>query len=173
MEIRQAKISELNDVMQYYYDITDDMKGSEFKPGWEKDVYPTREAVQNAIQNDELFIAVIDKTVVASMILNHECTDGYETASWNISATPEEIISIHALGVSVKQQGKGISKQMVQKAIDYCMSQNIKAIRLDVLGGNIPASKLYESMGFKYIETLKLFYEDTGLTDFLLYELVL
>ena len=29
-----------------------------------------------------------------------------------------------------------------QKAIDYCMSQNIKAIRLDVLGGNIPASKL-------------------------------
>lgn len=53
------------------------------------------------------------------------------------------------------------------------MSQNIKAIRLDVLGGNIPASKLYESMGFKYIETLKLFYEDTGLTDFLLYELVL
>ena len=173
MEIRQAKISELNDVMQFYYDITDDMKGSEFKPGWEKDVYPTREAVQNAIQNDELFIAVIDKTVVASMILNHECTDGYENASWNISATPEEIISIHALGVSVKQQGKGISKQMVQKAIDYCMSQNIKAIRLDVLGGNIPASKLYESMGFKYIETLKLFYEDTGLTDFLLYELVL
>ena len=173
MNIRQAKINELNDVMKFYYDITDDMQNSEFKPGWEKDVYPTRESVKNAIQNNELFIAIIDDVVVASMILNHECTDGYETANWNINATPEEVISIHALGVSIKQQGKGISKQMVQKAIDYCKEQNIKAIRLDVLGGNIPASKLYESMGFKYIETLKLFYEDTGLTDFLLYELVL
>lgn len=31
----------------------------------------------------------------------------------------------------------------------------------------------YPSMGFQYITTLKLFYEDTGLTDFLLYELPL
>lgn len=28
-------------------------------------------------------------------------------------------------------------------------------------------------MGFQYRETIKLFYEDTGLTDFLLYEYVL
>lgn len=39
-----------------------------------------------------------------------------------------------------------------------------KVIRLDVLKGNLPAKKLY---------TLPMCYEDTGWTDYELYELVL
>ena len=31
--------------------------------------------------------------------------------------------------------------------------------------------KLYEGLGFIYVDTLKLFYEDTGRVDFELYEL--
>ena len=42
-----------------------------------------------------------------------------------------------------------------------------------MLGGNLPAEKLYTAAGFQYRGTIKLFYEDTGLTDFLLYELPL
>ena len=44
---------------------------------------------------------------------------------------------------------------------------------LDVLEGNLPAKKLYESVGFQYIERMELFYEDTGLAGFWLYELEL
>ena len=47
----------------------------------------------------------------------------------------------------------------------------MKAIRLDVLKGNAPAERLYTSLGFVYVDTLKLFYEDTGRVDFELYEL--
>ena len=53
------------------------------------------------------------------------------------------------------------------------MAAGSQALRLDVLGTNLPAQKLYTAMGFQYRTTLKLFYEDTGTTDYLLYELVL
>lgn len=59
---------------------------------------------------------------------------------------------------------------MVKEAIIIAGENCNKAIRLDVLGSNIPAQKLYTNMGFQYIDTIKLFYEDTGLTDYLLYE---
>ena len=49
----------------------------------------------------------------------------------------------------------------------------MKAIKLDVLKGNVPAERLYESMGFRYVDTVRLFYEDTGLAEFRLYELEL
>lgn len=47
-----------------------------------------------------------------------------------------------------------------------------KAVRLDVLVGNIPAKRLYESCGFEYRDKVTLFYEDTGVTDFEIYEFV-
>jgi ribosomal protein S18 acetylase RimI-like enzyme len=59
---------------------------------------------------------------------------------------------------------------MVREAILICGDKRQKAIRLDVLGSNTPAQKLYANMGFQYRDTIKLFYEDTGMTDYLLYE---
>lgn len=60
---------------------------------------------------------------------------------------------------------------MVQYAIDTAAENGGKALRLDVLKGNLPANRLYESFGFQKLYTLNLFYPDTGWTDFELYEL--
>ncbi len=48
--------------------------------------------------------------------------------------------------------------------------QNIKTIRLDVLEGNLPAEKAYMKSGFRYITTLKMYYEDTGWTNYKVFE---
>ncbi len=49
----------------------------------------------------------------------------------------------------------------------------MKAVRQDMLKGNVPAEKLYEGEGFTYVDTVKLFYEDTGRVDFKMYEYVI
>ena len=59
---------------------------------------------------------------------------------------------------------------MVRFVIDKAGTDGMKAIRLDVLKGNLPAEKLYVGLGFTYLHTLKMFYEDTGWTDYELYE---
>ena len=59
---------------------------------------------------------------------------------------------------------------IVSHAISAAKATGQKAVRVDVLKGNLPAVKLYESLGFKFIGEVELFYEDTGLTEFLLYE---
>ena len=43
-------------------------------------------------------------------------------------------------------------------------------MRLDVLEGNVPAERLYEGFGFRYLATMPMFYEDTGWTNYELYE---
>ena len=52
------------------------------------------------------------------------------------------------------------------------MAENsgIRAIRLDVLKGNLPAEKVYLKMGFRYVDTLPMYYEDTGITDYKAFE---
>ena len=75
------------------------------------------------------------------------------------------------LGVHSDFAGQGLAKEMVRFAIGTAKTAGMKAIRLDVLKGNVPAERLYEDLGFIYVDTLKLFYEDTGRVDFELYEL--
>ena len=62
---------------------------------------------------------------------------------------------------------------MVQYAIGTARSQGCRALRLDVLGGNVPAERLYTGQGFARRGTVRMFYADTGWTDYGLYEYLL
>lgn len=172
LRIRVANDEDYSHIRDFYYSLIDAMEDAEYKPGWERDIYPTQEFLIKSINNNELYIAETDGNVVACMVVNHEYNDGYKTIKWAVDAEDSELFVIHALGVHPMYSGKGIAKQMVRKVIDIACENKIKTIRLDVLGGNIPAERTYTKMGFVYCDTIKMFYEDTGWTDYKLYEYI-
>ena len=171
--VKQAKIDELNMIVNFYSDLIDSMNNAEFKPAWKMGVYPTEQLFYYAIKQQTLYLAYLENCLVGALILNHNCEPEYEKMKWQTDAKKDEVIIVHLLGVSAAYQKKGVGKQIVANVIEICKKNQIKAIRLDVLKQNVPAAKLYLSMGFKYIDSIKMYYEDTGWTDFLLYELVL
>ena len=171
LTIRTASLDEFEDVINFYYDLIDSMQDAGSRPDWKKDVYPTRQFIYDSISKKNLYIAIINSSIAGSMVMNHVCSDAYSEVKWNVPADHNEIMIIHALAVSQNVQGKGIAKKIMEYSIDFCENNGIKAIRLDVLPSNKSACKFYEKMNFVYIGKVQLFYEDTGLTDFLLYEL--
>ena len=56
--------------------------------------------------------------------------------------------------------------------IAMAAQNGIKTVRLDVLEGNLSAEKAYTKVGFRYVETARMFYEDTGWTNYKLYEYI-
>lgn len=173
MEIRAAAPEEFEAAMGFYHRLTDAMQASAYRPGWEKDVYPARQYVADAIGAGELHLAYMGAEIVGAMVVDHHGNDGYAGAGWRVDAPEEALLVIHALGVSPRHQGRGLAKSMVAHAIGLGRAGGMRAIRLDVLAANLPAQRLYAGMGFAHVGTVGLFYEDTGLTDFLLYELTL
>ena len=171
--VKPAQMADYNDVERFYCELIDSMHDAEFKPEWEMGVYPTEQFLRDSIKERTLLLAHLGNNLVGIMILNHDCSPEYESVNWQVDAKKSEVMVIHTLGVSQAHQGKGIARQMVSIAIEMCKKGAIKAIRLDVLKKNIPAAKLYLSLGFQCIATVKMYYEDTGLADFQLYELVL
>ncbi|MFP4401876.1 MAG: GNAT family N-acetyltransferase [Candidatus Nanoarchaeia archaeon] len=65
------------------------------------------------------------------------------------------------IGMSVHKnyQRRGVGTKLLEYAIQYCKSQNINTILLDVWSEN-PAVNLYKKVGFKVIEETKKFYEN-------------
>lgn len=170
LNIRKAGKHEFDKVLNFYYSVIDALEGAEYNLGWVKDVYPSQQLLQTSINKGELFIGEISGNIVSSMIVNQESNDGYIGIKWNTDATDSEVLVIHALTTHPDHSGKGIATKMVEKAITLGRESCSRAIRLDVLKGNYPAEKLCRKIGFKYVTTIQMYYENTGLTDFMLYE---
>ncbi len=170
MIIKKAGSDQYSAVRAFYHSLIDDSAGSPFGAGWIKDIYPAPEFLRDSIRNGELYVALEEDAIIGAMVLNHECNEGYREFKWPTEAEDREVTVIHALGVHPSCSGRGYAKQMVRFAIDAARKSRQKAIRLDVLKGNVPAENLYSGLGFQYLHTLPMYYEDTGWTDYELYE---
>lgn len=172
LNIKTAKNEDLSRIIDFYYSLIDANKDSEYRSGWKKGVYSTQEFLTSSINNNELYIGENEGKIIACMAVNHEYNKGYEDIRWSVEAKDSELVVIHALGVHPDHSCKGIAKQMVRYVIENAGKNGIKTIRLDVLDGNIPAERAYTKMRFVYLGTVKMFYEDTGLTDYRLFEYI-
>ena len=173
MEIRRAGKEEFEAVRAFYYAVIDAMQTAPYRPGWQKDIYPEPEFLRVSVERGELFLGEESGETVAAMVLNHDCNEGYAKVAWPTKAAPGEVLLIHALCVYAPCAGRGLAKELVRYAIDEARRLGMKAMRLDVLKGNVPAERLYPACGFRYVDTVVMFYEDTGWTDYEMYELAL
>lgn len=171
LEIRSAQTHELDAIVAFYYQLIDDLADKEESPRWEKEVWPTTEMLAEAIEAKTLTLAWEGSELVGAFILDRECPEGYEQAPWSIPS--EQALTAHLVAVSTRHQGKGIGRALMQAAAESARTQGAKAIHLDVIDGNHPASELYLRTGFNWVKRVQLFYEDTGWETFDLYELVL
>ena len=172
-QIQALAPCDFHEVQSFYWTLIEQMQDVEFHPGWEKGVYPADAFLKESLAAGELYALRADGKIIAAMVLNHQCNDGYNGTKWNVEAAVDEITVIHALGVLPQVHGQGVAPQMVEAAIQIARAKQQKAIRLDVLGGNIPALKLYEKFGFQYHRTVQMFYEDTGWTEYKIYEFII
>lgn len=76
----------------------------------------------------------------------------------------------HALAVSSSGQGKGIGRYFMGEILKLAKAEKKKAVRLDILGTNTAAERLYKGCGFHFVQAKDMFYEDTGWTEYKMYE---
>ena len=172
MKIRAAGASEFVPVRAFYHSVIDGMAGAEYSPGWKKGIYPSDEDLQTALDGGTLFVGEEDGKLCAAMVVNHDNNDSYAKVAWPTDAKPEEVTVIHMLCVHPSRAGRGYAKLLVDYALDMARSGAQKCVRLDVLRGNIPANRLYEGKGFRYIDTVTMFYEDVCCKGWFSYHLI-
>ena len=173
LQIRTAEKTDYQTVRDFYYSLTDAMEDAEFKPGWEKDIYPSQEFLLHSIEKGELYLGMEDGKPATCMVINHEYNESYRQICWPVQIPDSKLLVIHALGVHPDFSHRGFAGEMVRWAIRLAHKQQIQAIRLDVLSGNLPAEKVYTRLGFQYRGTIRMYYEDTGWTDYRIFELLL
>ena len=129
-----------------------------------------RQGEKNAVKYADEII-VLSKDVQKYFLETYGKVDGYSDAPWQIDS--DEVIVLHVLAVHPNHRGKGLARKLVENVIEQERKAGKKALRLDVIENNTTAEKLYQKLGFRYIQAKTLYYDVVGEMTFKLYELVL
>lgn len=166
--VKKASERDIKAVIDFYDEVVDRMADAVYSPGWKKGIYPAYEDLEDAIRARWLYVAYESNQIIGCMVINNRMTDGYEQGAWIYKT--DKLSIIHMLAVHPDKQNQGYGKAIVRAALRIASELGSEAVRLDVYSPNLPAKMLYESIGFRFAGSMELFYEDTGLAEYLLYE---
>ena len=171
MIFRKAEKEDFDKVRFLYWILIDQEQDDPSFPHWKKGIHPSDEMIRTSIDKGDLYVLVDGDEIAACVIANDEKIDGYADAPWQIDS--EEVIILHVLAVHPSHRGEGLARRLVGNVIEMERAAGKKALRLDVIENNTTAEKLYQKLGFQYIQTKTLYYDVVGEMTFKLYELVL
>jgi ribosomal protein S18 acetylase RimI-like enzyme len=93
----------------------------------------------------------IERTLnLGGKLLIMEDTETGELTGTSWMSTDGRRIYLHHFGIRPDYQGKGLSKPLLEKSLDFARSTGLQ-IKLEVHKDNIKAAGLYEKYGFKYL----------------------
>ena len=185
MEFRLAKKQEFDSVRDLYWMLIDETSHLPSFPHWKKGLHPSDEWLLESLEKSQMFVLEENGEILASVILNSKANEqpidkpsAGSTFKRGEDFIPAKLIdeaglkgyTIGGAQVSPKHAGKGLGTKMMQYILDYAKEIKMQAVRLDVISNNSSAEHLYQKMGFRFVQTQRLYYEVTGERDFNLYE---
>lgn len=114
------------------------------QPLWELEDL-TKEKLLKDNKNNDFHVLKIDDVGAAAMILKWE-----DKLFWP-NVKQGESGFIHKLSIRRKYSGIGISKNMIEHAIEECKRRNIALLKLDCAADREKLCNFYENFGFKQI----------------------
>lgn len=170
MVFQKASPNEFDRIRAFYWALIDAMAADNDKIGWKKGIYPTDEFLRDSLERGTLYTLTHQQQLAACVIVNSDTNEGYAGVPWRVDCADSEVLIPHALAVSPALQGQGIGRAVVAQVQALARRAGKRAVRLDILGTNVAAERLYTGMGFQFVQAKPMFYEDTGWTEYKLYE---
>ena len=172
-EFRSATSNDFDAVWQLFADVCEQQTHDEYCPQWTFGVYPSEEDIRGYLENGEMWLSFVDdRPLGVYALVPHEDPE-YDIVTWPTDAADDEVAVIHLLAVHPSARGKHAGAELVRHAIGRARELGKRVIHLDVVPGNLAASRIYLAAGFEFVGTYEIFYEDTGVMPFDMYEYVL
>lgn len=147
MRIALVAENDIDRIMDLVKDCIDDMETRGIHQWGE--YYPTREIIQDDIENRSMYTAKENDEVLGIIAINEEQPPEWEKVNW--STQEGRILTVHRLAVKPTRQKQGIARRLLDYAEDYAADNGYTSIRLDAYSGNPIALRLYENHQYKRV----------------------
>ena len=125
---------------------------------WQRGKYPTLDTARQAQEAGTLYVGEEDGVLWGVVNLNSLQLPEYDAIPWSIPADGEEVGVIHTLCIRPSCAGRGLARQMVAFCEEEARRLGRKVIRLDTWEGNLPANRMYPTLGYRCAGQAEFFF---------------
>lgn len=173
--MREATVNDLDRIRDIYRGIIiAERESGQRLTRWEEGEYPTADTALNAINVGEMFVLENDfNAIVGSVVLHKRQLEEFASVDWMVDVNEDDVIMVSTVAIAVEYKNQGYGAKLVQEIKRYAKDMGCRVIRLETSETNKPAQRLYEKVGFSYLETIDLTLEGTTYKDNRCYQCLL
>lgn len=157
--IRPAAPADLTHIAAIYSAILDQEEAGPVYTNWQRGKYPTESTARQALEAGTLYVGEESGAVWGVVNLNSEQLPEYDAIPWSVSAGKNQVGVIHTLCIHPAHAGRGLARKMVRFCEEESRRQGKSVIRLDTWEGNLPANRLYPSLGYRFAGATEFFFQ--------------
>lgn len=154
--IRKAVFTDLDSIAEGYHEHFLHEKKYGACTVFQEGIYPTRADAERALKSGTLYVYEENGAIMGSIIFDKRQPDEYKNINWPSRVPDEKVNVIHLLMVRPCASGKGIGSALINYVAESAKQQSCTVIRLDTGEQNIPASSLYQKLGFRLAAILPM-----------------
>ena len=158
--IRPATAADLNAIADIYDAIlTREESVGPVYTNWQRGKYPTADTARQALDARTLYVGEDGGALWGVVNLNGLQLPEYAAIPWSIPAPPEGVAVIHTLCIHPDAAGQGRARQLAAFCEEEARRQGRTVMRLDTWEGNLPANRLYPSLGYRFAGATEFFFQ--------------
>ena len=146
---RKATAEDVEQISEIYEAIHTENEAGRMTTGWIRGVYPSRKTAEDSVRCNDMYVEEEDERIVAAARINQEQVAEYADADWKYEAPESEVMVLHTLVVSPKEQGKGYGTRFVAYYENYAREHGCSYLRMDTNERNCSARALYKKLGYR------------------------
>ena len=159
MTIRPAAAADLPAIAAVYDAILDREETGPVYTNWQRGKYPTADTARQSLETGTLYVGEEDGFLWGVATLNGIQPPEYARIPWIIPAEAEQVGVLHTLCIHPDRSGRGLARQMVAFCEEEARRRGKAVMRLDTWEGNLPANRLYPSLGYRYAGASEFFFQ--------------
>lgn len=171
--MKRCEPDELPRILDYYQFVIRETDDTYRYARWVYGKHPTEEMLTYYVRQGMMYYTEEGGSITAAVAVTPYQTDDYHETDWQTELNDDEVAVVHILAVNPRFRNCGLAKSIMKDVCSLAKSMGLKAVRLDALACNLPAHRLYESLGFQKRGTCHWYAENTGWYDFYLFEFLL
>lgn len=173
MKLIQAEEKDFGRLTAFYRFVIDNTETMPVYCRWIYGLHPSDEMIEGYIRQGNMYYTERDGVLLSAVAVVPGQGEDYHGADWAVSLADDEVGTLHLFCVNPVYQRQGTARRTTEAVVGLLKAAGKKAVRLDALASNLPAHRLYESLGFVKRGTLQMYARNVGMTEFFLYEKLL
>lgn len=171
--LKRCEDHDIDRISKFYQYVSENTENMDRFGKWIYGLHPTKEQIEFYIKSGFMYSFEKSGEILGTVAITPFQGTEYQNIDWQIACQNNEVSVVHLLAVNPDHQGCSIAKKIMRNAIDIAKNNNSKSLRLDALSCNIPAHRLYQSIGFEKRGVCNWDTDNVGNAEFYLFELLL